>query len=122
MVRALGWLVGSLLLVAHPRLPASLITQASDSLIERSQFMNIFQPWLKRQVVLALDVPKRMVPTRTDINLANLQYQRRCMRMRHYTVALAQKTIHVVDLLDLLGGSTCCATVAFGIMKRDTSE
>lgn len=69
-----------------------------------------------------VDVPKRMVPTRTDINLANLQCQWPCMSMSYYTVVLAQKTIHVVDLLDLLGSSTCCATVAFGLMKRDTSE
>lgn len=62
VARALGWLVGSLLSVAHPRLPASLITQASDSLIERSQFMNIFQPWLKRQVVLAWMCPNVWCP------------------------------------------------------------
>ncbi|GLD50113.1 glutamate receptor ionotropic, kainate 4, partial [Lates japonicus] len=42
-------LVGSLLSVARPHVPAPLITQASDSLIERGQFMNIFQPWLRRQ-------------------------------------------------------------------------
>lgn len=44
------------------------------------------------------------------------------MSMSHYTVAFAQNTVHMVDLLDLLGSSTCSATVAFGIMKRDTSE
>ena len=46
---AVSWSVGSRLSVARPHVPASLITRASDSLIERGQFMNIFQPWLRRQ-------------------------------------------------------------------------
>lgn len=37
------WSVGSLLSVTRSHVPASLITQASDSLIERGQSMNIFQ-------------------------------------------------------------------------------
>lgn len=40
---AVIWSVGSLLSVTRSHVPASLITQASDSLIERGQPMNIFQ-------------------------------------------------------------------------------
>ena len=47
--QAVSWSVGSLLSVARPHVPAPLITRASDSLIDRGQFMNIFQPWLMRQ-------------------------------------------------------------------------
>lgn len=39
--QCMAWVVGNLLSTAHPHVAASLISRATDSLIERSQFMNI---------------------------------------------------------------------------------
>lgn len=55
-----AWLVGNVLSAAHPRAAASLISRASDGLIERSQFMNI--SWFGRGLCSAHGT--------TDINLA----------------------------------------------------
>lgn len=90
--------------VARPHVPASLITQGSDSLIERGRFMNIFQPWMRRQESGGGAVPKGMAHTRVDINIANLHYQWHCVQGQQHCNSCCTTRILSVQL----NLYTCC--------------